>query len=264
MERRRSPAQFIGFGCLGLLLLVLAVAGGGLIGYLAFQYGLLSTATPTPQRAQGQILTPPAASSASTPTMQAAPRETPTAAPVAPRAVTPTPQPEPTPGPAVIPDWPTYEDPGYIRFQHPPHWLVITTPEAPASNLRSCHCYWILMSELMVQNGPSPEAVADWFNTKSLDGIPPGGIWMEILRLDSEYAPHPDFLDGTPQGSLVIGNQYEAEVYQLDPNGRIRAYHYRDGQGRPWVIVVRAPDGFDRANPQVQRLTGVLATIDHR
>ena len=86
---------------------------------------------------------------------------------------------------------------------------------------------------------------------------------MEILRLDSEYAPPVSF-EGSPSGSTFIGNQYEAEVYLLDPMGRIRAYRYTDQNGRPWVIVVRAPDGFDRSNPQVQRLTGILATIDHR
>jgi len=254
VERRTSPAVIIGFGCLALLLLVVAGALGGFLGFLAFR--ARESATPT-------TFTPTMVAQ-HTPSEQPEPSPAPRLTPTAPRTPAPPPTPEPTPGPAVIPDWPTYEDPGYVRFQHPPLWLVVTTPEAPEYNLRSCHCYWILMSEQMVQNSPSPESVADWFDTKSLDGIPPDGIWMEILRLDSEYAPRPDFLDGTPQGSIVIGNQYEAKVYQLDPLGRIVAYHYRDGQGRPWVIVVRAPDGFDRANPQVQRLTGVLSTIDHR
>ncbi|MCS7256497.1 MAG: hypothetical protein RMJ05_00075 [Thermomicrobium sp.] len=292
MERRWSTPQLLALGCLALFGLLVALVTGGALGYLAYraaqsgpsdatptvlarhpnsaapthESAIVSRPTPSPSQPIQTATTPQARPTATT---EPAPAATPTQpAPTAPPAPTPVAQPSPTEppapaGPASYPGWTEYRDPGYIRFQHPPNWLVVTTPEAPEYNMHSCHCYWIVMSEQMLQNGPSPEVVKDWFNTRDVIDLPPGSVYIEILRLDSEYAPPVTF--GWPSsGSASIGNQYEAVVYSLEPLDRIRAYRYTDRQGRPWVIVVRAPDGFDPTNPQVQRLTGILATIDHR
>lgn len=258
--RRRTGLYIL--GCLGALVVVSCVAvlgAGG--GYLAWQVWRVVEPTLTAQALAPlpptQPITPGTLQVQRSPTPSRTPAMRPTPRP----SPTPT-QPTPTPGPAVIPDWPTYDDPGYIRFQYPPNWLVITTPEAPEYNSRSCHCYWIIMSEQMVQNWPSPEVVADWFNRRSVDDLRPGSVYIEILRLDSEYAPTLTFEPTTAR--VTIGGQYEADVYVTDEQGRIFLYHYRDQQGRPWVIAIRLPSGLDENNPQVRRMFGILWTIDHR
>ncbi|MCS7050967.1 MAG: hypothetical protein NZL87_05070 [Thermomicrobium sp.] len=262
MEQRSRTGLYL-VGCLGAILVLActtAVGAGG--GYFAWQVWQDVEPTLTAQAGRSGTLLPPASPTPrwiETPVASAA---TPTPRPTARPTPTPVPEPTPTPGPAVIPDWPTYEDPGYIRFQHPPNWLVVTTPEFPESGYRSCHCYWILMSEQMVQNSPSPESVADWFNSRSLDDLVPGSIYLEILRLDSEWAPAVSF--GTPEETVVIGGQYSAEGYTLDDQGRIIAFRYHDQHGRPWAIVIRMPSGYDENNPQVRRTIGILMTIDHR
>jgi hypothetical protein len=132
----------------------------------------------------------------------------------------------------------------------------------PEYNERSCHCYWIVMSEQMVQNSPSPEVVRDWFNSTIAGDLPPDTIWIEILRADSEYAPAVDF--GQPSGKAVVGQRYQADVYPLGPLGAEQAYRYTDEQGRPWVIVVKTPDGVGRDNPMMQLALQVLGTLEHR
>lgn len=278
MESRRRPVVIL-LGCAGaVVLLSLGLLAGAAIGYLTFRLtrptstpAVLSTASPTAQTERASptatAAPPERQASPTAPTAQPEPPPSPTVPPaVAPQpASTPTATAEPTPSPAVVTvptDWPEYRDPGFLRFRYPPGWLVVTTPEMPQDNLRSCHCYWIVMSEQMVQNWPVPEAVRDWFNSTIAGELPPGTIWIEILRADSEYAPAVDF--GQPSGNAVVGQRYQADVYQLGPLGAEQAYRYVDEQGRPWVIVVKAPDGVGRDNPMMQLALEVLGTIEHR
>ncbi|MDW8060838.1 MAG: hypothetical protein RMK01_12265 [Thermomicrobium sp.] len=254
----RSRTGLYLLGCIGALLaLACTLALGAGSGYFAWQ--TWQEIEPTLSAVAGGSPTPVVFATAS-PRPQPSPTRQPSPTP---RPVpTASPMPTATLGPVIIKDWPFYEDPGYIRFQHPPNWLVLTTPEAPEYNRRTCHCYWIVMSEQMVQNGPDAETVKDWFNSRSLDDLLPGSVYMEILRLDSEYAPQVSF--GTPEDQITIGGQYQADVYSLDAQYRIVAFRYTDGKGHPWVIVVRLPSGLDENNPQVQRMIGILTTIDHR
>lgn len=272
---RKSRTGLYLLGCLGAAValactLVAGIAGG----YLVWQARQNLRATPPPAPVAAAVPTEQSTTTAMpappTPTPLVVSLPSPTPTPHAPLLPLPTPTvqvapaggPTPTPGPAVIPGWNTYEDPGYLRLQYPPSWLLVTTWDEPQFGITSCHCYWILMSEPMVQNSPTPDAVRDWFNTRPLEDLAPGSVYMEILRLDSEYALAVEL--PPPVDTVTIGGQYEAELFALDEQERIIAFRYADQQGRPWVIVVRLPSGIDENNPQVQRMIGILWTIDHR
>ncbi len=270
---RQSRTGLYLLGCLGAsLALVCAVVAGIAAGYLAWQARQGMVPSPTPAQlaaatpAAQPTVTAIAPSLRGTPVTQPTPTPTPAVIsltlPTPPSDVQPSAASEPTPGPAVLPGWQTYEDPGYLRLQYPPNWLLVTTWDDPQAGITSCHCYWLLMSEQMVQNSPIPDVVRDWFNTRPLEDLAPGSVYMEILRADSEYAPAVELPE--PVDTVTIGGQYEAELFVLDEQERIIAFRYADQQGRPWVIVVRLPSGIDENNPQVQRMIGILWTIDHR
>jgi len=285
-QRNRTGLYLL--GCVGAIVLLscAAVFGAG-SGYLAWQVWreiaptLTATAleTPTPNAQLSGRANPSPTARPTTPT--------PTPRPTA------TPQPTPTPveaqGPAVIPDWPEYHDPGYIRFQYPPNWVLVTAVEDPQRGIPNCHCYWILASPGISVTPPTSDAVQGLFNSRSLADLPEQSVYLEILRLDSEYAPALTFTETSgrsttdpstgstwivdEQGQLIavrlkdpltIGGQYSAEHYVLSEQGEIRAFLYRDQQGRPWVIVARASSGFDEQIPDVRRLFGILLTLDHQ
>ncbi|MCX2727764.1 hypothetical protein OO015_09725 [Thermomicrobium sp. 4228-Ro] len=163
----------------------------------------------------------------------------------------------------MVEGWQEYRDPGYLRIQLPPGWVLVTTPDYPEYNLRSCHCYWMLMSELMVQNSPSAEDVAAWFDSMGPDDLAPGGALIEILRADSEYAPPVDW--GQPFASVPLRQDLVVDYYQLSDDLRVVGYRYRDAQGRPWFILVKTNDVLmSRTNPLRITIGTVLETIDNR
>lgn len=287
-----SRGILIAVGCFAVsVLLVFGLAAGAGIGYLVYRtrdQANAPTATPAPLAR----VTAPAEPTArpAVPTSTASPRPTPTRvhrptpsplpSPTPPPRPTPTPEPPPTPSPTpapapaptnppspagtprIIEGWTEYRDPGYLRVQIPPSWLFVTTPEAPEYNLRSCHCYWMLMSQPMVQNSPSAEDVANWFDRLDPDDLAPGGVLIEILRADSEYAPPVEW--GAPFGPVEFRPGFPADYYDLDPAGRKWGYRYRDAQGRSWVIVVKTNDVLAGRSPVLMDIAAILETIDHR
>ncbi len=52
-------------------------------------------------------------------------------------------------------------------------------------------------------------------------------------------------------------------MYQLGSQGAEVAYRYTDEQGRPWVIVIKAPEGVGADNPLLRLAQQVLATLRH-
>ncbi|MDW8006197.1 MAG: hypothetical protein RMJ05_05715 [Thermomicrobium sp.] len=141
--------------------------------------------------------------------------------------------------------------------------MLVTTPEYPEYNLHSCHCYWMLMSEQMVQNSPSAEDVAAWFDSMGPDDLAPGSALIEILRGDSEYAPPVDW--GQPFAPITIRQDLVVDYYQLSDDLRVVGYHYRDAQGRPWFILVKTNDVLmSRTNPLLLTIATILETIDNR
>ena len=85
------------------------------------------------------------------------------------------------------------------------------------------------MSQPMVQNSPSAEDVANWFDRLDPDDLAPGGVLIDVLRTDSQYAPPVDW--GQPFGPIEIRPGFAAEYYQLDSAGRKWGYRYRDVHG---------------------------------
>ncbi len=118
------------------------------------------------------------------------------------------------------------------------------------------------MSQPMVQNSPSAEDVANWFDSLDPDDLAPGGVLIEVLRTDSQYAPPVDW--GQPFGPIEIRPGFAAEYYQLDTAGRKWGYRYRDAQGRSWVIVVKTNDVLAGRSPVLMAIAAILETIDHR
>jgi hypothetical protein len=293
-ERKTAGSRPIlaALGCLGAgLLLVFGLTIGASIGYLVYRtrtQGSAPTATPAPLArvtATAEPTVRPATPTATapqrpTPTRVSRPTPSPAPSPTLPSLPTPTtappPTPSPTPAPAPAPTnppsvaatprtiegWQEYRDPGYLRVQIPPGWLVVTTPEAPEYNLHSCHCYWMLMSQQMVQNSPSAEDVAAWFDSMGPDDLAPGGVLIEILRADSEYAPPVDW--GTPFSRVEIRPGFPAEYYDLDPAGRKWGFRYRDARGRSWAIIVKTNDVLTGKSPTLIDISAILETIDHR
>jgi hypothetical protein len=294
-ERKTAGSRPIlaALGCLGAgLLLVFGLTIGASIGYLVYRTrteGSAPTATPAPLArvtATAEPTVRPATPTATapqrpTPTRVSRPTPSPAPSPTLPPLPTPTtappPTPSPTPAPAPAPTdlpsvaatprtiegWQEYRDPGYLRVQIPPGWLVVTTPEAPEYNLHSCHCYWMLMSQQMVQNSPSAEDVAAWFDSMGPDDLAPGGVLIEILRADSEYAPPVDW--GTPFARVEIRPGFPAEYYVLDPPAvRKWGFRYRDARGRSWAIIVKTNDVLTAKSPTLIDISAIVETIDHR
>jgi hypothetical protein len=256
-ERKTAGSRPIlaALGCLGAgLLLVFGLTIGASIGYLVYRTRTQGSASrPTPLPAPSPTLPP-----LPTPTTAPPPTPSPTPAP----APAPTDLPSVAATPRTIEGWQEYRDPGYLRVQIPPGWLIVTTPEAPEYNLHSCHCYWMLMSQQMVQNSPSAEDVAAWFDSMGPDDLAPGSVLIEILRADSEYAPPVDW--GTPFSRVEIRPGFPAEYYVLDPAGRKWGFRYRDARGRSWAIIVKTNDVLTGKSPTLIDIAAILETIDHR
>jgi len=120
----------------------------------------------------------------------------------------------------------------------------------------------MLMSQQMVQNSPSAEDVAAWFDSMGPDDLAPGGVLIEILRADSEYASPVDW--GQPFGPIELRSGFAAEYYQLDPAGRKWGFRYRDARGRSWAIIVKTNDVLTGKSPTLIDISAILETIDHR
>ncbi|MDW8060524.1 MAG: hypothetical protein RMK01_10670 [Thermomicrobium sp.] len=284
-DRRLHPL-LVAIGCLGLTgLFVLVLLGSALAGYGVARWARrpdLPTATATPEiaeRATAPVPTPaptparplPVPTPSLSPTARPSPTPRPTATPTpVPPTPTPTPVPPPTAtptptppvGPRTIEGWQEYRDPGYLRVQYPPDWILVTTPDAPQSGWRTCHCYWMLMSEQMVQNFPGAEDVDSWFDRLGPDDLAPGGALVEILRVDSKYAPVPDL--GSPVTQLTIRPGIVADYYVLSADGRKVGYRYHDEQGRPWVILVKTNDVLTAHSPLLIDIAAILESIDNR